>query len=121
MDSKKILVVDDERDYCDSFRRYFTRSKHRVDIAYDGLEAADLLKDNTYDYIFFDCNMPEMSGIELIKVIEERSPVAKKIMVSGYTLLTEEFAKFAGVDLFLSKPVGVETIKNIIKDSTIGV
>jgi len=121
MGSKKILIVDDEQDYCDSFKRYFTRHKHHVDAAYDGLEAVNFLKNSTYDYIFFDCDMPEVSGVELVKVIDEQSPGAKKIMISGYTHLTENFVKSIGVDLFLSKPVDVKTLKNIIKGKAMSV
>jgi len=117
MSSKNILVVDDEKDCCDSIKKYFTKRKHHVDVAYDGLEATYLLKDNTYDYIFFDCNMPELSGVELVKVIEEKNPEAKKIMISGYKFLNENFLKAIGVDLFLSKPVRLDTIRDIIKDS----
>jgi YesN/AraC family two-component response regulator len=58
--------------------------------------------------------MPELTGIELIKVIEEKNPKAKKIMISGYDLINEDFAKDSGVDIFLRKPFSLETIKEIV-------
>jgi len=121
MSSKKILVVDDEKDCCESFESYLKRHHHYVHVAYDGREAMHLLKDNTYDYIFFDCNMPELSGVELVKVINEKSPGAKKIMISGYDLLNRNFIKSIGVDLFLSKPIKLETIRDIIEDSAVSI
>lgn len=112
---KKILVVDDEKDICMLFKDYLTKFGYEVDVGYDGLQAKDLLEINNYDCVFFDCNMPELSGVELIKVIKEKNPGAKKIMISGYEAINEEFAKDLGVDKFLRKPFSLETIKEIIK------
>lgn len=115
MSAKKILVVDDEKECCQLFEEYLTKRGYSVDIAYDGLEAKDLLDKYTYDCIFFDCNMPELSGVELIKVIKEKNPKAKKIMISGYDLINEDFAKDSGVDIFLRKPFSLETVNEIVK------
>lgn len=110
----KILVVDDERECCDLFRNYFLKRGYTVDVAYDGVEADALLSIHVYDYIFFDCNMPGLSGIELLAVIKEKNPGAKRIMVSGYGLVDERFARQAGVDIFLRKPVSLEMIRGIV-------
>ncbi|MBM3245126.1 MAG: response regulator, partial [Candidatus Omnitrophica bacterium] len=76
MKKKTILVVDDEKDCCSILDSYLTRYGHEVDVAYDGEEARQLLGRKNYDYIFFDCNMPHLSGIDLIKVIKEKDPAA---------------------------------------------
>lgn len=114
MDKKRILVVDDEEECCKFFKNYLTRHGYQVDIAYDGLKAKDLLDENKYDYIFFDCNMPELTGVELIKIIKEKNPEAKKIMVSGYDLIRKDFAKDLGVDAFLRKPITFKEIDQIL-------
>lgn len=112
---KKILVADDEKGCCVFLEKYLARSGYIVDIAYDGLQAKNLLSEDKYDYIFFDCNMPGLSGIELIKVINEKNPGAKKIMISGYDLINEDFAKGLGVDAFLGKPIPLEDLEKILK------
>ncbi|MGD0336032.1 MAG: response regulator [Candidatus Omnitrophota bacterium] len=117
MSAKKILVVDDEKECCQFFKQYLTKRGYSVDTAYDGLEAKGLLDVNKYDCIFFDCNMPELSGVELIKVIKEKNPQAKKIMISGYDLINEDFAKDLGVDIFLRKPFSLDTIKEIVENA----
>lgn len=117
MSAKKILVVDDEKECCQFFKQYLTKRGYSVDTAYDGLEAKDLLDKNTYDCIFFDCNMPELTGIELIKIIKEKNPQAKKIMISGYDLINEDFAKDSGVDVFLRKPFSLEAIKEVVENA----
>ena len=115
MPAKKILVVDDEKESCQFFKQYLTKRGYSVDTAYDGLEAKDLLDKNTYDCIFFDCNMSGLTGIELIKVIKEKNPQAKKIMISGYDLINAEFAKDSGADIFLRKPFSLAAVWEIVE------
>lgn len=113
--AKRILVVDDEKDCCSFINDYLAERGYHVDVAYNGLQAKDLLShDNIYDCIFFDCNMPELTGIELVAVINKKSPNAKKIMISGYEGIDERFAKEIGVDIFLSKPIALKDLEKII-------
>jgi len=114
MMQKNILLADDEKEFCDFFKNYFLRKKYMIDVAYDGSEAKGLLENKIYNYIFFDCNMPELSGVELIKVMKEKNPEAKKIMISGYNLISEDFAKNLGIDVFLPKPFALEDAEKII-------
>ena len=115
MHKKKILVVDDEKDCCEFLREYLAKHGYDVDVAHNGSEAKNLLERNKYGYIFFDCNMPEMNGVELVKVIDEKNPEAKKIMISGYETINEEFARELGIDVFLSKPVSLKDIERTVK------
>lgn len=112
---RKILVVDDEKDTCASFKSYFLKRGFLVSVAYDGMEAKNLLDNTQYDFVFFDCNMPELSGVELVKIIEEKNPKSKKIMISGYELMNEDFAKDLGVDIFLTKPISLEKLEEIVR------
>ena len=115
MNIKRILVVDDEKDICEFFRGYLMRHGYVVDIAFDGLEGKELVETNCYDYIFLDCNMPGLTGVELMKIVKEHNPLAKKIMITGYEPITEEFAKDIGIDVFLGKPISMEDIEKVLK------
>jgi len=115
MNKKKILVADDERYYCEFFKDYFTMRGHEVDTAYDGAAARDLIESKDYDYVFFDFNMPELSGIELMEIISKKNPSTKKIMISAYDGMEGWFAKELGVDIFLSKPISLKDIEELIK------
>ncbi|MFH1414379.1 MAG: response regulator [Candidatus Omnitrophota bacterium] len=118
MAKKKILVVDDEKDCCKLLQDYFIKFGHIVYTAHDGDKAAELLNLQTFDYVFLDCSMPGLTGVELIKVIKEKSPGAKMIMISGYELINEDLAKELGIDLFIRKPFSLEKImKEIIKNA----
>jgi len=116
MDKKRVLVVDDEEEFCKFLSDYLKERGCAVELAYDGMQAKDLLEKKKYDYIFIDCNMPELTGVELLKVIKERNPSAKKVMVSAYQLIDEGFAKDLGADIFLTKPVSLEAIREIVEN-----
>lgn len=115
MNKKKILVADDEHHYCDFFKDYFIMRGHDVDVAYDGAAARRLIESRDYDYVFFDFNMPELSGIELVEIINKKNHSTKKIMISAYEGMEGWFAKELGVDIFLPKPVSLKDIEELIK------
>lgn len=84
---KNILLVDDSalmrRVLCDiinSDERF-----HVEDRAANGLEALDLLGKKTYDAVVLDVNMPQMSGLELLKELQKRKISAKVMMASTDT------------------------------------
>ena len=117
MNKKRILVVDDEKECCDFFKEYLASRNCEIDIAYDGLNAKYLLEYKIYDVIFFDCNMPELSGVELIKIIRKKNPRAKAIMISGYDCIDEGFAKTINIEHFIQKPISLEAVKKAIDET----
>jgi DNA-binding response OmpR family regulator len=65
----KILFVDDTRDTRELFRMAFKIKGVDTDCAGDGLEAVEAVKENQYDYIIMDVEMPRMNGWEAVREI----------------------------------------------------
>ena len=66
--SISLLVVDDEKNVCDTLREYFSRMGYDVQVAYDGIQAKDILH-NTGDkveVIILDESMPRLGGLGLM-------------------------------------------------------
>lgn len=114
MNRKKILVADDEKEFVKMMKDFLTKRGQVVDVAYDGKEAQDLIKKNNYDVIFLDHNMPELTGLELIKHIKQNNLKSKIIMITGYPEMEEFFAKAIGADGYLEKPFRMQEVKKII-------
>ncbi len=111
----QILFVDDDRQYCLDIKKYLEKkNKYQVTVAFDGEEAKYYLEKANYGIIFFDCDMPRLSGVDLIRIIKKENPQAVLIMVSGYSGIKEDFAKIAGIDVFLRKPFPLKEIDNLI-------
>lgn len=111
----RILIADDERDFLDFLKGFLNEKGHYVDIAYDGKEALDLIKNNKYDILFLDHNMPELTGLEIVEYVKENRIRSKTVIVTGYEPMSEKFAKAIGADEYMEKPVSIKGLETILK------
>lgn len=111
---KKILLVDDEAGFAELLRDLLTMDGFEVRLAYDGLEALDILKEFRPDVIISDVMMPRMGGIELFKKVKSQTSNTKIpfLFISGFQdeRVLEE-AKQIGSFNILQKPVDMERIE----------
>ena len=110
----KVLVVDDSKTRLRIIGNVVGQLGHEHDTALDGVKALALYtKNNNYDVILTDWNMPNMNGLELVKKIRE---INKKIPI---VMITTEGGKGevitalkAGVNNYVVKPFNAETLKD---------
>ncbi|MGF1755025.1 response regulator, partial [Vibrio makurazakiensis] len=79
---KPILLVDDEVNILNSFRRTL-RNQVTIELASSGKEALELIEKKHYAVVVSDMNMPEMNGLQLLEAIQERSPDTVRMMFTG--------------------------------------
>jgi two-component system, chemotaxis family, chemotaxis protein CheY len=116
----KILIVDDEQDIKTLFEQRFRKELRAGDLqflfAYSGEEAMEVLTDvSAADVILIlsDINMPGLSGLELLKMVKERLPHLKVMMITAYgDPETRARAEGLGADSFLTKPIDFVALKN---------
>ena len=93
-----------------------------VAVASNGLEGFNLRKENSYDIIFMDIQMPIMSGVEATeKILEwERENSEKHIPIVALTanVISGDKEKYlsAGMDRYLKKPINVDELTNILEE-----
>jgi two-component system sensor histidine kinase/response regulator len=73
----KLLVVDDNEMNRDMLSRRLQRLGHTVEIAVDGKQALEMLEKQTFDLILLDIMMPEVSGIDVLKLVRQKYSVAE--------------------------------------------
>ena len=110
-----ILIVDDEREFISFLNDRLLLKGHAVDIAYDGRRGLELIKTNRYDLVFLDQNMPELTGMELVKYMKNNNLKAKTVVVTGYQESNEYFMRLAGADEYLTKPVQIKDIDKLVE------
>ncbi len=86
----RILVVDDDPHICHFSVRLLVRQGYEVNVAADGAAGWDALQAASYDLLITDNDMPNMSGIELIKQVRATRMTLPVIMATG-TLPQAEF------------------------------
>jgi DNA-binding NtrC family response regulator len=114
----KILVVDDEESMCHFMEIMLSKEGYHVDTANDGLSGVDLLKQTDYDLVIADLNMPEMTGIDLLKEVKSFKQKQDFIVMTAYATVDTaiEAMKQGAVD-YITKPFKVDEIKLVIEKS----
>ncbi len=99
----KILLVDDDKYIRSSLRRIFEDSDFEVFEAESGSHAVNLIEENDYDLILMDVKMPDMSGIDTLKLIKDIRPKQFVIIMTGYgtTQTAIEAMKYGAFDYIL--------------------
>lgn len=91
---------------------------YTVDIAVDGHTALKLLEQHSYDLIFMDIGLPDISGLEVTAVIRKRENNLRHVPIIGLTIYTrksdEQTGLQAGMDDYLEKPLTSERLHNIL-------
>ncbi|QFR48761.1 response regulator [Sulfurimonas lithotrophica] len=117
-----ILLVEDNKANQMFIKVIFKKEKVTYDIANDGFEAIEYFKNNKYDVILMDENMPNMSGIETTsKIIEiEKKNKLKHTPIIALTAnaLKGDKKKFlsAGMDYYLTKPVDKNMLRQVLSE-----
>ena len=106
----KVLLVDDEPSLRLTLTEFLKRAGYEVFAAPD-FQSALLLRDNSFDVAVIDINLPGRSGIELLQVINSRTPYVPVIMITGEPNLSviPEIVRAGAYD-FLAKPVVKEVL-----------
>jgi signal transduction histidine kinase/ActR/RegA family two-component response regulator len=115
----KVLVVDDNRDACDSLQALFEMENCRVATAYDGQQAVLATEHAMPDMIVMDLGMPCMDGYEAARLIRSQ-PGSQEVLMIAVTGWGQSDARQrtmeAGFDHHLIKPVNFDEIRRLASD-----
>jgi signal transduction histidine kinase/ActR/RegA family two-component response regulator len=114
-----ILLVEDDKVSQLVISRICKRLKWNVYVASSGKEALILLENKKFDIILMDIQMPEISGIEVTKLIRDREKLTGThipIIATTAYAMSEDKANIisSGVDDYLSKPIELEKLVELI-------
>ncbi|OIO36773.1 MAG: hypothetical protein AUJ72_05650 [Candidatus Omnitrophica bacterium CG1_02_46_14] len=111
----RILLADDEQELIEPLEDLLVRRGHRVDMAYDGQKALELIGQKDYDIAFLDFSLPEVTGLEIIERIKQIKPQIKTVIMTGYPLMKDFLVNTIGANDYLSKPFTFQEIETLIK------
>ncbi len=80
----QLLIVDDEASMCEFLEIILQKNGYQVSSRQSARAAIKDLETGTFDLVISDINMPEMSGLELLQLIKEKSPSTEVIMITAY-------------------------------------
>jgi len=109
-----ILIVDDDLETADLLEASVILWGYSAAKAKNGIQALEMLQQNSYDVVITDAQMPGMSGFELCKEIRSRWPHMFIIGITGALEVTK--FKEAGADVFFRKPFHLDELPAILKN-----
>jgi len=111
--SKKVLLVEDNEINQQVARELISVLGVHVECANNGQEALEAIRNNNYDMIFMDMQMPVLDGIETTKIIRQESLLDKQpiVAMTAHAMVGDkERCLAAGMDDYLSKPINPEKL-----------
>lgn len=108
----KILVVDDEESIREFLEIMLRKEGYEITLAEDGLKAKELIQKKSFDMIISDLQMPNMTGIELLKYVRQDFPEMLFMMITafGTTETAVEAMKMGAYD-YLTKPFKIDEVR----------
>ena len=117
--AKKIVIVEDEPAAADLFEEMLRINQYKVIKTHSGGGALSIIQNEMPDAVLLDIMMPDISGIEVLRYMR-REPRLRQIpvvIVSAKALPSDIRAGMeAGATAYLTKPVGLDELRQTVKD-----
>jgi len=113
MSKKKVLIIDDETDFCLLLKNYFIRKNYEVHISHTLSEGMHVLDDIHPDIIFLDNNLPDGLGWEKTEYIIEKYANTQLNLISAYQYSSMLTSKFPSIKIW-EKPISINELNSYL-------
>lgn len=115
----RLLIVEDEKELCDTVAKSLYRSGYEVDTCYDGNEALDYIFSEDYDLIVLDLNLPGKDGMDILRELRETNEETKVLILSARSQIADKVEGLdAGANDYLEKPFHLQELEARIRSLT---
>lgn len=115
----RILVIEDEKELCDSIKEGLILDGYEVDACYNGLDGEEMATIEPYDLILLDLTLPDMDGMDILKSVRSQNALVPILILSA-RVQTED--KVEGLDRgandYLTKPFDFSELEARIRSLT---
>lgn len=111
----RVLIVDDEYQLLEAFKKKLSKEGMEVFTASNGQEATSIIKQEVIDIGLFDIKLPDTDGVDLLEKLRETQPTAEVIMLTGYASVDTAIRSMKlGAYDYLTKPVKLSELHTVI-------
>ena len=115
----KILLAEDTRDMNRAISTILTLEKYTVDSVFDGAEALERLKKDSFDGIILDIMMPKMDGLEVLRAIRSSGILTPVLLLTAKAEIDDRVTGLdAGADDYLTKPFAMKELLARVRSMT---
>lgn len=116
-DIKKVLVVDDDASLISLLKDYLPKViKHELYVALTGEEALKILEEKKPDVLLLDMQLPGIKGPQVLRIIREKYPQTKVLVITAYDRQVKEISAKLGVDGFFPKPLVLNELVDRVEE-----
>ena len=113
-----ILIIDDDAAFCLMIKTLLEKNRYRVTAIFSPAQVERILRQRFYEVVLTDLRLPDISGIDLIRLIKNESPATQIIMMTGYADISSAIQSIKqGAFNYLSKPFQPEEVLTIISEA----
>ena len=117
MDTKNILIVDDDKTILEGFKALLETKMYKVSIAENGREALEKICNNFYNLALIDLKLPDMEGTDLLLEFRQLKPAIKTVIITGYSTRENAINSLnLGANGYLEKPVTPGKLLAVVAD-----
>ena len=117
----KIMVVDDEKQICENVKKILSKNNYEVIQATSAKEALKKMATESFALLISDIVMPEMNGLELLKLAKEEWPLTKTVMMTAYASTDTAFKAIKlGARNYIPKPFPPDDLRPTVENALPG-
>jgi DNA-binding NtrC family response regulator len=112
MTSRKVLIIDDEKDLCHLMKFFLSQMEYEVFTSNTLHEGLQMVSDVTPDILFIDNNLPDGLGWEAVSEVRSAAPGCRIILISAYKVAQEK-SNVGKVEI-LEKPISLIKLQHAL-------
>lgn len=112
--AQHVLIVDDEKEFTKFVAEALGMRAYQTTEANSGQEALDILAKTPIDLMTLDLNMPGMNGLQVAKIVNEKYPNVKIVVITGFGSDFDEQLKEYKIARVMPKPVPFRDLINVV-------
>lgn len=113
----KILIVDDNEGLCKNLSDILELKGYKTASVYSGRQAIESVRNDKFDIVLMDVKMPEMDGIDTLKILRQIAPDTGVVMITAFAddIFYREGLKNSDLTV-IQKPMDIDNLLNILSD-----
>ena len=111
---KSLFIIEDDKPFRERLTTSFQRKDFTVTAAANKKEALEILTGSDFNYAIVDLRLGDGSGLDVIKVIKEKNPECRTVMLTSYgNIATAVSSVKLGADDYLTKTANIDDIEKL--------
>lgn len=113
--SKKVLIIDDDQEICELLHMFLSNYRYKTFLAFNARMGLEYFKEARPDIVFLDLKMPDMDGVDVLKVMRDIRSTPTVIITGHPEFISDVQAAGIAVEGYLEKPLVLEKVLRMLR------